>query len=97
MNYLEEVSKFSEFFKRFIYLVLERWEGTEKERVRNTDVQEIRPPQLGAWPATQACALTGNHTVDLLVSRPGLNTLSHASQGLSSSLTELKGKNTITK
>ena len=39
-----------------------------------------RPP-LGTWPATQACALTGNQTSDLLVLRPVLNPLSHTSQG----------------
>ena len=36
---------------------------------------------LGTWPATQACALTGNRTSDLLVCRPALNPLSHTSQG----------------
>ena len=29
-------------------------------------------PQLGTWPTTQACALTGNPTGDLLVHRPAL-------------------------
>ena len=38
-------------------------------------------PQLGTWPATQACALTGNRTGDLFVHRLGLNPLSHTSQG----------------
>ena len=38
-------------------------------------------PQLGTWPATQACALTGNQTGDPLVHRPVLNPLSHTSQG----------------
>ena len=28
------------FFKDFIYLFLERWEGREKEKERNIDVQE---------------------------------------------------------
>ena len=37
--------------------------------------------QLGTWPATQACALTGNRTGDLLVTRLALNPLSHTSQG----------------
>ena len=40
----------------------------------------VRPP-LGTWPATQACALTGNQTSDLLVHRPELNPQSHTSQG----------------
>ena len=38
-------------------------------------------PLLGTWPATQAYALTGNRTSDLLVRRLGLNPLSHARQG----------------
>ena len=33
------------------------------------------------WPATQACALTGNQTGDPLVRRPALSPLSHTSQG----------------
>ena len=36
---------------------------------------------LGTWPTTQACALTGNQTGNLLVGRPVLNPLSHSSQG----------------
>ena len=38
-------------------------------------------PQLGTWPATQACALTGNRTSDSLVPRLALSPLSHTSQG----------------
>ena len=30
-------------------------------------------PLLRTWPKTQACALTGNRTSDLLVHRPALN------------------------
>ena len=37
--------------------------------------------QLGTWPKTQACALTGNRTSNPLVHRPALNPLSHTSQG----------------
>ena len=37
-------------------------------------------PLLGAWPATQACALSGNRTSDPLVHRPALSPLSHTSQ-----------------
>ena len=40
-------------------------------------------PPLGTWPATQACALTGNQTSDLcLFRRPVPNPLSHTSQRL---------------
>ena len=38
-------------------------------------------PHRGTWPATQACALTGNQTGDPLVCRPALNPLSHTNQG----------------
>ena len=36
---------------------------------------------LGTWPTSQVCALTGNRISDLLVRRPALNPLSHTSQG----------------
>ena len=38
-------------------------------------------PAVGTWPATQACAWTGNQTSDPLVHGPALKPLSHASQG----------------
>ena len=36
---------------------------------------------LETWPATQACALTGNQTGNPLVHRPALSPLSHTIQG----------------
>ena len=36
---------------------------------------------LGTWPATQACALTGNQTGDPLIRGLALSPLSHTSQG----------------
>ena len=48
---------------------------------RNIDQLPLAHPQLGTWPATQACALTGNQTSNLSVSRLVLNPLSHTSQG----------------
>ena len=42
---------------------------------------------LGTWPATQACALTGNQTSDPVVYRPVLNPLSYTSQGTKISYT----------
>ena len=56
-----------------MYLFLERGEGMKKERERDIDVWEkhqsvascTRPDQDQA--ATQACALTGNRTSDLLL------------------------------
>ena len=45
----------------FLLLILERWEGKEKERERHINVWlPLTPPVLGTWPATQACAPTGN-------------------------------------
>ena len=68
--------------KDFIYVFLERGEGREKERGRNINVWlPLVCPLLGTWPATQACALTGNQTHDPVVRRPVLNPLSHTSQG----------------
>ena len=54
----------------------------EKVRERNINVRlPLACPLLGTWPASQACALTGNQTRDPLVSRLGLNPLSHTSLG----------------
>ena len=74
------------FFKKdFIYLFLETGEGREKERERNISVWlPLMFPTTGdlaQWLATQACALTGNQTSDLLVRRLVLSPLSHTSQG----------------
>ena len=67
-------------FLRKIFIFRERiWEG---EREGNINVwQPVMHPLLGTWPATQACALTGNGTSHPLVHRPALNPLSHTSQG----------------
>ena len=70
------------FFKDFIYLFLERGEGREKEREKNINVLlPLACPQLGTWPVTQACPLTGNQTNDLLVRMLALNPLNHTSRG----------------
>ena len=71
------------FFLRFIYyLFLERREGREKERERNINVWlPLTHSLLRTWPATQACALTGNPSGDPLVRRVALNPQSHTSQG----------------
>ena len=69
------------FFKDFTYLFLERGERREKQRKRNIHVWwPLMLPLLGTWPATQACALTGNQTDDPLVHRPELNPLSHTTR-----------------
>ena len=74
------------FKKYFIYLILERGEGREKERernigARNVDWLPLARPQPGTRPKIQACALTGNRTSDLLVHRLVLSPLNHTSQG----------------
>ena len=57
--------------KYFIYLFLYRGEGRDKERERNINVWlPLMWPPLGTWPATQACALTGNWTSGSLVHSP---------------------------
>ena len=48
---------------------------------RNINQLPLTRPKLGTWPATQACALTGNRTGNTSVHRLGLNSLSHTSQG----------------
>ena len=52
---------FLSFKKICINLFLEKGKGREKERKRNISVWlPLMCPLLGTWPATQACALTGN-------------------------------------
>ena len=71
------------FSSDFIYLFLERWEGRQKERAlcaRYINQLPLTYPAKGTWPATQACALTGNQAGDSLVHRLVLNPLSHTSQ-----------------
>ena len=76
-------------FKDFIYLFLDRAGGRE----RNINVLlSLTHPQLGTWPATQACALTGNWPGDPLVHRPALNPLIHTSQSRSWVLKKMKAK-----
>ena len=67
--------------KDLINLFLDRGEGREEERERNSVWEGLMRPLLGSWLTTQACALTGNRTGDPLVHRPVLNPLSHTSQG----------------
>ena len=49
---------------------------------RYIDWLPLACPQLRTQHATQACALTGNRTCDLLVRRLALNPLSHTSPGM---------------
>ena len=68
--------------KRFLFIYfLERGEGREKERERNISVElPLVCPLLRTWPTTQACALTGNRTSNLLVCRMTPSPLSRTSQ-----------------
>ena len=62
------------FFLDVIYLFLEGGEEKEKEQERNINVWlPLEWPLLGTWPTTQACALTGNPTGNLLVRRSSLS------------------------
>ena len=66
-----------------MYLFLEREGKGGKEGEEHQCVVDLVRPLLGTWPSTQACALTGNQTGELLVLRAALSPLSYTSQGLS--------------
>ena len=68
------------FFLRFHLFFREKGREGEREGKKHL-LFASRMPQLGTWPATQACAVTGNQTGNLLVCRLMLNPLSHTSQG----------------
>ena len=53
-----------------------------REGEKHQCVVASHAPPTGTWPATQACALTGNPTGDPLVCRPALSPLSHTSQDI---------------
>ena len=70
------------FFKDFLFILfLDSGEEKEGEK-HQCVVASCALPTGGTWPATQACALTGNQTSNPLVRRLVLNPLSHTSQGL---------------
>ena len=79
LSYLKNIS--------FILFFRERgwereWEGENHRCVRETSMNcLLHAPQLGTWPETQACAMTGNWTGDLSVHGPALNPVSHISHG----------------
>ena len=76
------------FLEKRFYLFLERGEGREKERERHVNVWlPLVCPLLGTWPATKACALTGNATSNPLVRWLALSPLTHTSQGFTIFLT----------
>ena len=67
--------------KHFIYLFLDWGEWREKERERSIGCLLNTPNWDSSWPATQACALSGNRTQDLSVCGTMPSPLSHISQG----------------
>ena len=77
------------FFSKilFIYLFLERWEGREKEKERNVDVQETQRPFASLTPPTGGLACNPgmcpdqNQTSNLSARKLALIPLSHTSQG----------------
>ena len=64
------------FFLKFIF----RQRGREGEKYQCVVCLSCTL-HWGIWPTTQACALTGNRTGNILVHRPALNPLRHTSQG----------------
>ena len=76
------------FFLKIFYLFIfrERAKEGEREGEKHQLVASHMPP-AGAWPTTQAHALTGNWTGDPLVHRPlRFNPLSHNQPGLAFNL-----------
>ena len=69
------------FFFYILLIILDGGEGRKRGRETSICGCLSCTPPLGIWPATQACALTGNRTSDSLVHRPELHPLSHTSQG----------------
>ena len=65
-NFLAVILHYIYFKGCSIPLFLERGEGREKENERNINVWlPLARPQMGTWPTTQACALTGTEPVTL--------------------------------
>ena len=71
-----------------MFIFRERGREGEREGEKLNVWWPLAHTLLGTWPATQACALTGNQTSDPLVCRPMLNSLSYVSQGLMVSFNE---------
>ena len=70
------------FFLIFNLFIERGREGEgEGERQQGVGASQAPPTADLTWPATQACALTGNGTRDPPVLRLALNPLSHTSQG----------------
>ena len=86
MSVWMSVSYFLLILKNFIYFQKEGKGGRKRGKETsmwewNIDWLPLSCLLLGAWPTTQACALAGNQTSDLLVPRTALSLLNHTSQG----------------
>ena len=66
-------------FRFYLFIFSKGGREGECEREKHQCVVASTHPQPGTWRTTQACALTGNRTSNLLVLRPTLNPLSHKS------------------
>ena len=71
---------FRYYFLKILFIFRER-AGKEKNRERNISQFPLMCPPTRDRPATEAGALIGNRTGDLLLCRTMLNELSHTSQG----------------
>ena len=69
------------FLRRFYLFYFQREGEGRRKRGRNINMWlPLAHPLLGIWPATQACALTGNQTCDPSLCTPMLNPLSYTIQ-----------------
>ena len=84
-------SLYAKFVCLFTYLLIFRKKGREGERggekyrcmhEKYINWLPLEHTQLGTWTTTQACALSGNQTSDLLVCRPVLNPLRHTARAV---------------
>ena len=72
------------FLLKILFIFRERGREGHRDGEKHLCVRDqllLTCPELRTWPATQACALTGNRNSDLSVCGPALNLLSHTSQG----------------
>ena len=67
-------------FKEFLFIFREGKGGRQRRR-ETVMCGCLEHPLLGIWPATQACALTGNRTSYISVRTLAFCPLSHTSQG----------------
>ena len=74
----KEEAVYSKFLKGILFIIFREEKGRRKEL--NVWLL-LKCPLLGTWPATQACALTGDQIGNPLVCKLAFNPLSYTSQG----------------